>query len=171
MHTRQWTCGYSRGYSVTCNCGVVLRDHNDVIEFNCCNEYLYYDNVTPIRVKVRSKKRLAPGISIRQTFIGFNSKYRVNYCLILFTLRPQYLTTRNISHIFNEAEVNTPFSACFCLRKIIFLEIVLLVRHSLQPGQNIKQSSILPSNRSPLIIGSNSCLQLCWIPHCWNFVR
>ena len=113
MHTRQWTCDYSR----TCNCGVVLRDHNDVIEFNCCNEYLYYDNVTPIRVKVRSKKRLAPGISINQTLNGFNSQYRVNYCLFLFTLRPQYLTTRNISHIVNEAEVNTPFSTSSAARQ------------------------------------------------------
>ena len=94
--------------------------------------------MTPIRVKVRSKKRLAPGISIRQTFNGFNSQYRVTYCLILFTLRPQYLTTRNISHVGNEAEVNTPFSTCFCLRKFIFLEIVLLVRQSLQPGHNIE---------------------------------
>jgi len=56
---------------------VVLRDHNDVIEFNCCNENLYYDHTTPIRYKVRSKKRLAPGISIKQQFPGFYSRYEV----------------------------------------------------------------------------------------------
>ena len=64
---------------------MVLRDRNDVIEFNCCNEYLDYDQVTPIRVRVRSKKRLAPGISIRQTLTGFNSKYRVNYSFYFVT--------------------------------------------------------------------------------------
>jgi len=76
VHTRQWACGRAR---VTCNCGVVLRDHNDVIEFNCCNELLFYDQATPMRFKVRSKKRLAPGISITQTIRGFNSEYQVRF--------------------------------------------------------------------------------------------
>ena len=71
---------------VTCNCGLVLRDHNDVIEFNCCNERLYYDLVTPMRVKVRSKQRLSPGISITQTRITFNSEYKVSLLLRSTTL-------------------------------------------------------------------------------------
>ncbi|XP_068690653.1 neurogenic locus notch homolog protein 1-like, partial [Montipora foliosa] len=60
IQTRQWSCGRS----VTCNCGVVIRDHNDVIEFNCCNDFLKQDSRTPLRVKIRSEKRLSPGISI-----------------------------------------------------------------------------------------------------------
>ncbi|XP_078371962.1 von Willebrand factor D and EGF domain-containing protein-like isoform X7 [Oculina patagonica] len=74
IHTRLWACSHR---TVTCNCGVVLRDHNDVIEFNSCNEKLYYDHTTPMRLKIRSKKRLAPGIFIKQTIPGFNSQYQV----------------------------------------------------------------------------------------------
>ena len=71
----QWICSDTAD---TCNCGTVLRDHNDVIEFNCCNENLHFDHTSPIRVKVRSRKRLAPGIHITQTFSGFYSEYVVS---------------------------------------------------------------------------------------------
>ena len=64
----------------------MLRDHNDVIEFNCCNERLHYDHVTPIRVKVRSKQRLSPGISITQTQMSFYAQYKVSLLLQSTTL-------------------------------------------------------------------------------------
>ena len=80
VHTRQWACvGPGSNTLVTCNCGLVLRDYNDVIEFNCCNERLHYDFVTPIRVKVRSKQRLSPGISITQTLMGHYTQYVVSW--------------------------------------------------------------------------------------------
>ena len=85
VHTRQWACSGSNTL-VTCNCGVVLRDHNDVIEFNCCNEPLYFDQVTPIRVKVKSKRRLSPGISITQTQISSYVAYKVSLLLQNTTL-------------------------------------------------------------------------------------
>ena len=74
VQTRQWSCNGG----VTCNCGVVLRDHNDVIEFNCCNDLMTRDETTPIRVKIRSNKCLSPGISIKKSQPGVTStKYQV----------------------------------------------------------------------------------------------
>ncbi|XP_067041993.1 von Willebrand factor D and EGF domain-containing protein-like isoform X3 [Acropora muricata] len=76
VQTRQWTC-YG---SVSCNCGAVLRDHNDVIEFNCCNDYMVQDSTTPLRVKIRSKKCLSPGISITKLQSGvLSAKYQVMF--------------------------------------------------------------------------------------------
>ncbi|XP_068690355.1 uncharacterized protein [Montipora foliosa] len=63
VQTRQWSCGGS----FTCNCGVVIRDHNNVIEFNSCNVLLERDSSSPLRVKIRSEKCLSPGISIKKT--------------------------------------------------------------------------------------------------------
>lgn len=79
VQTKQWTCGWEGRSTATCNCGVVLRDHNDVIEFNCCNDIMKRDQKTPIFVKIRSKKCLAQGISIRQVKPGvLNAKYEVS---------------------------------------------------------------------------------------------
>ncbi|XP_015775653.1 PREDICTED: von Willebrand factor D and EGF domain-containing protein-like [Acropora digitifera] len=76
VQTRQWTCNGD----VTCNCGAVLRDHNDVIEFNCCNDLMVQDSRTPLRVKIRSKKCLSPGISIKKLQPGVrNAKYQVMF--------------------------------------------------------------------------------------------
>ena len=56
----------------------MLRDHNDVIEFNGCNEFLEQDWTTPIIVKIKSKKCLAPGISIKKMTPGVsNAEYEV----------------------------------------------------------------------------------------------
>ena len=60
----------------------MLRDHNDVIEFNCCNDVMKRDDTTPIVVKIRSKKCLAPGISIKKAVPGVsNAQYEVSLSL------------------------------------------------------------------------------------------
>ena len=86
VHTRQWACdnqpfpigGHNGAGRISCNCGAVLRDHNDVIEFSCCNQLMVQDRRTPITVKIRSKKCLSPGISIKKVIPGINGKYEVS---------------------------------------------------------------------------------------------
>ena len=81
VRTRQWACNYGR---VTCNCGVAIRDHNDLIRFSCCNpSKMRQDKSTPISVEIPGAKCLAPGISLTQLIKGFNSKYEVCALIIL----------------------------------------------------------------------------------------
>ncbi|PFX16674.1 Neurogenic locus notch-like protein 2, partial [Stylophora pistillata] len=85
VQTRQWACdgrpfpkgGHNGAGRISCNCGAVLRDHNDVIEFSCCNDLMIRDKRTPITVRIRSKKCLSPGISIKRVIPGVNGKYEV----------------------------------------------------------------------------------------------
>jgi len=88
VQTRQWACNTDK--TVSCNCGAVLRDHNDVIEFSCCNDLLTRDFITPITVKIRSKKCLAPGISIKNIIQGVNGEYEV-----IFPSGPKVVLRRN----------------------------------------------------------------------------
>ena len=78
---------------------MVPRDHNDVIEFTCCNQDLVYSDVTPLVAKLRSKKRLAPGILITQTIPGFNSQYLVslNFVFIMVSLSLYFAIFQNKS--------------------------------------------------------------------------
>jgi len=75
--TRQWSCNNAR--LVTCNCGVIIRDHNDLIKFSCCGDppKTFRDATTPIVVDIPRAKCLAPGITIHQVIKGINSKYEV----------------------------------------------------------------------------------------------
>ena len=55
-----------------------MRDHNDMIEFNACGGLLKLDGTTPLIVKIKSKKCLAPGISIKKMTLGVsNAEYEV----------------------------------------------------------------------------------------------
>ena len=60
-----------------------MRDHNDVIEFNCCNDLLTQDSTTPLKIQVRSNKSLSPGISIYKIQSGVQTaKYQVRLAMI-----------------------------------------------------------------------------------------
>lgn len=64
----------------------MLRDHNDVIEFNSCNKDLTFqnDHPTPLKFKVRSPhKCLRPGISVRKRSNGGNDEYKVDTSSLL----------------------------------------------------------------------------------------
>ena len=82
VQTRQWNCGANVGWVATCNCGVVIRDHNDVIEFTVCSDSLRYNKITPIRYSVRSKKCLSPGVSIKSKIGGSSVDYEVRFFCI-----------------------------------------------------------------------------------------
>ena len=58
----------------------MLRDHNDVIEFNCCNKDLMFQNThpTPLQVKLRSSKCVRSGIYIGKKSNGGNDDYTVS---------------------------------------------------------------------------------------------
>ncbi|PFX12492.1 von Willebrand factor D and EGF domain-containing protein [Stylophora pistillata] len=73
--TRQWACNNAK--SITCNCGVIIRDHNDLIKFSCCGNprKKFRDSTTPIVVDIPRAKCLAPGITLLQVIQGINSKY------------------------------------------------------------------------------------------------
>ena len=114
---------------MTCNCGLVLRDHNDVIEFNCCNEHLRYDRVTAIRVKVRSKQRLSPGISITQTQMSFYAQYKVSLLLQSTTLSlicgMEHISltfaagfVKQSQFIFNNSTLGENFKLLLCRRSV-----------------------------------------------------
>ncbi|XP_044176217.1 von Willebrand factor D and EGF domain-containing protein-like isoform X2 [Acropora millepora] len=76
VQTKQWACNRQ---GITCNCGAIIRDHNDLISFSCCGNppKVYRDDFTPISVDIPRKKCLAPGIAITQLIKGVNSIYKV----------------------------------------------------------------------------------------------
>ena len=55
----------------------MLRDHNDVIEFNVCGNVLTRDRVHPMTVDIRRGQCLSPGIDIRKQIYGSNVNYEV----------------------------------------------------------------------------------------------
>lgn len=109
VHTRQWACdgekfpegGHNGAGRLSCNCGAVLRDHNDVIEFSCCNKAMVRDRRTPITVKIRSKKCLSPGISIKRVMPGINGIYEVSIWLlkVMTTGKSTNMSWKNVLEI------------------------------------------------------------------------
>ena len=85
----------------------MLRDHNDVIEFNCCDGLLTRPNgATPMRVKIRSKKCLSPGISMKKKIHGNDIEYEVSvYRKYMISMRPK-LNPRLIGVYLVLTEVN-----------------------------------------------------------------
>ena len=83
VHMKQWSCSIQ---GITCNCGVIIRDHNDLVSFSCCGNppKLHQDSSTPISVDIPRKKCLAPGITLTQLIKGLNSKYEVFPCCLIF---------------------------------------------------------------------------------------
>ena len=62
----------------------MVRDHNDVIEFTICSDTLRYNEITPIRYRILSKKCLSSGVSIKSKIFGKSVDYEVNYLFIFF---------------------------------------------------------------------------------------
>ena len=85
VQTKQWSCNRQ---GITCNCGVVIRDHDDLISFSCCGNppKVHRDDFTPISVDIPRKKCLAPGITITQLIKGVNSKYEVFPCCFIILI-------------------------------------------------------------------------------------
>lgn len=61
-----------------------MRDHNDVIEFTICSDSLRFNEITPIRYRILSKKCLSSGVSIKSKIGGRSVDYEVNYLLLFF---------------------------------------------------------------------------------------
>ena len=62
-----------------------MRDHNDVIEFTICSDSLRYNEITPIRYRILSRKCLSSGVSIKSKIHGGRSvEYEVNYYYFFF---------------------------------------------------------------------------------------
>ncbi|XP_022787242.1 von Willebrand factor D and EGF domain-containing protein-like [Stylophora pistillata] len=60
VHTRLWHCGRT----VTCNCGVAIRELRDVIVLSSCTEDLQYNYGMPMKVEITSPGRLMRGTKI-----------------------------------------------------------------------------------------------------------
>lgn len=89
VQTRQWNCASV----ATCNCGAVVRDHNDVIEFTICSDSLRYNEITPIRYRILSRKCLSPGVSIKSKIGGRSVDYEVRLVSVVI----KNLITRSLS--------------------------------------------------------------------------
>lgn len=70
IHTRLWTC-----WSVTCNCGVAIREHNDVIVLDTCTQDLVMRNGMPMKIRIPSGRKLRKGTYILGRHPGGYSEY------------------------------------------------------------------------------------------------
>ena len=78
IHTRLWHCGTT----VTCNCGVAIRELSDVIVISACSEDLQYYHGMPTKVLITSPGRLTRGTKILVRQNGQFSEYVVRGNLV-----------------------------------------------------------------------------------------
>ena len=83
IHTRLWHCGTT----VTCNCGVAIRELRDVIVLSACSEDLQYYHGMPTKVLITSPGRLTRGTKILVQQNGQFSEYVVRGNLVI---RPMF---------------------------------------------------------------------------------
>ena len=91
IHTRLWHCGRT----VTCNCGVAIRELRDVIVLTSCTEDLQYNHGMPMKVLITSPDQLMRGTQILVRHHGSYSEYvvRVN-AAYMFPLTHLLMTQR-----------------------------------------------------------------------------
>ncbi|KAK3746011.1 hypothetical protein QZH41_011285, partial [Actinostola sp. cb2023] len=75
VHTRTWVC-VQWSSSVSCNCGVAIREGADIIIFTVCNQHLVQQPKL-LKTVVRSAKGLAPGTHIIRTVEGSTVTHNV----------------------------------------------------------------------------------------------
>lgn len=100
VQTRQWNCVSGSRSVATCNCGAVVRDHNDVIEFTVCSDSLEYNKITPIRYRILSRNCLSPGVSIKSKIDGRSVDYEVRLVSVVIKNLNRYLSGFVTSRIF-----------------------------------------------------------------------
>ena len=73
IHTRLWYCGST----VTCNCGVAIREKKDVIVLTTCTQDLQLTYGMPMKVLITSQRQLTRGTKIFARHPGSYSEYEV----------------------------------------------------------------------------------------------
>ena len=68
VHNRIWDCGGSAGERVSCNCGFVVREDNDVIAVDMCDGNNELE--AKAKIKIKSPPPLSPGVRIKEARNG-----------------------------------------------------------------------------------------------------
>ena len=63
---------------MTCNCGVAIREHNDVIVLDTCTQDLVMRNGMPMKIRIPSGRKLRKGTYILGRHPGGYSEYEVS---------------------------------------------------------------------------------------------
>nr|XP_058945176.1 von Willebrand factor D and EGF domain-containing protein-like [Pocillopora verrucosa] len=72
VQTRLWNC-----WDRACDCGVAIREHNDVIVLDTCTADLHLRYGMPMKIRIPSKRRLRKGTEILVRHPGGYSEYEV----------------------------------------------------------------------------------------------
>ncbi|XP_031549644.1 von Willebrand factor D and EGF domain-containing protein-like isoform X2 [Actinia tenebrosa] len=73
VHSRLWTCNGG----VSCNCGVAIRENNDIIVLTVCNELLMRNDYTKFKAYLPRGKKIARGTHIYRTVTGSSVDFKV----------------------------------------------------------------------------------------------